>query len=414
MFYQTEITYLTRALKKLHLDTTQIRIDDSAQQHLSFGLEPASLQDASFERAFYEMLHRAKDRTIYKMSDALMSTYLVILLPQTEERVALVIGPYLTSEPTREQLFEAAERIKLPTAEISKLETYFGRTPVIREENLLLAMLHTLGETMWGEENAYETMDLNWELGEYSQRNMDHNPHRAEEMLERMRQMEQRYAFENELMDRVSRGMTHRAEVMISGIATGMMEQRQADPVRNIKNYGIIANTLLRKAAERGGVHPVHLDAVSAKFSSRLENVMKVTEGHELLGEMVRSYCRLVRKHATQQYSPLIQKTIAYMEADLSADLSLSHLAQVQNINASYLSGLFRRETGKTITEHVNEKRMELAAHLLRSTHLQIQTIAQHCGISDANYFSKVFKRIYLVTPKEFRESTQNYFRRKE
>ena len=195
---------------------------------------------------------------------------------------------------------------------------------------------------------------------------------------------------------------------MLAGLAQPGFEQRIGDPVRNMKNYNIICNTILRKAAEQGGVHPVYLDSISSDFARRIEAAHSVQKGLELLGEMIRSYCRLVKKHATRRYSAIIQRTIAYIDADLSADLRLQTLAQAQNINASYLSTLFRKETGETLTDHINTKRMEHAAHLLQTTRLQIQSIAQHCGISDANYFSKLFKKHNGMTPGEYRSRLES------
>lgn len=77
----------------------------------------------------------------------------------------------------------------------------------------------------------------------------------------------------------------------------------------------------------------------------------------------------------------------------------------MQNLSPSYLSALFSQETGQTLTEYVNEKRVKLAMRLLATTKLQIQTIAQHCGILDVHYFSKVFKKKLGITPKQYRES---------
>ena len=79
------------------------------------------------------------------------------------------------------------------------------------------------------------------------------------------------------------------------------------------------------------------------------------------------------------------------------------------NVNASYLSKLFKKETGITLTEYVAKKRIEQAAFLLTSTNLQIQTVAQNCGIYDVNYFTKLFKKHTGKTPKEYRESTINF-----
>ena len=92
------------------------------------------------------------------------------------------------------------------------------------------------------------------------------------------------------------------------------------------------------------------------------------------------------------------------IDSDLSADLSLRSLADHQSISYGYLCALFKRETGKTISAYVREKRIKHAAHLLATTHLQIQTVALHCGIMDVQYFSKIFKRQTGKTPKEYRE----------
>ena len=65
------------------------------------------------------------------------------------------------------------------------------------------------------------------------------------------------------------------------------------------------------------------------------------------------------------------------------------------NVSNVYLSSMFKKETGKTITEYIREKRLSYAVYLLRSTNLQIQTIALRCGIVDVQYFSKLFKKFF-------------------
>ena len=93
------------------------------------------------------------------------------------------------------------------------------------------------------------------------------------------------------------------------------------------------------------------------------------------------------------------------IEKDLAADLSPHLLAENQNVSLGYLSTVFRKETGKTLSEYIREKRIKHAAHLLRTTHLQIQTVALHCGIMDVQYFSKTFKKYMGVTPTSLREA---------
>ena len=103
----------------------------------------------------------------------------------------------------------------------------------------------------------------------------------------------------------------------------------------------------------------------------------------------------------------LVRKVITNIIYDLTADLSLKVQAKELNVNPSYLSTLFKKETGQTLTEFVNRKRIEHAILLLNSTDMQIQVVAQYCGIPDVNYFTKTFKKIVGKTPKEYRETAE-------
>ena len=164
-------------------------------------------------------------------------------------------------------------------------------------------------------------------------------------------------------------------------------------------------NTLLRKAAENGGVHPVHLDSTSSDFAKKIELASDARACMALMREMFSAYCRLVYKHSIRRYSPIVQKTVLLVDSDISAELSLKTLAQKQGISPGYLATIFKKETGKTVSEYIRDKRIDHAKHLLRTTHLQIQTVALHCGIMDVQYFSKIFKRKTGKNPKEYRDT---------
>ena len=166
-------------------------------------------------------------------------------------------------------------------------------------------------------------------------------------------------------------------------------------------------NTLLRKAAENGGVHPIYIDSISSKFAMRIELLSDTKACTEMMREMFSSYCRLVYKHSTRRYSPIVQKTILTIDSDISAELSLKNLAMMQGISSGYLATIFKKETKKTVSEYINDKRIEHAMYLLSTTHLQIQTIALHCGVMDVQYFSKIFKKKTGKNPKEYREAVR-------
>lgn len=105
------------------------------------------------------------------------------------------------------------------------------------------------------------------------------------------------------------------------------------------------------------------------------------------------------------KYSAHVQQAMTIIENDLTQDLSLKAVSSVLGINPSYFSTIFRKETGIVFTEFVNIRKIEQAKKLLLSTSLQIQTIAQHCGILDVNYFTKLFRKYTGFSPSAFRNS---------
>ena len=164
-------------------------------------------------------------------------------------------------------------------------------------------------------------------------------------------------------------------------------------------------NTLFRKAAENGGVHPVYLDSVSSGFAKRTENIHDLSAISDFMIEILETYCELVKKHSVKQYSPIIQKAIIKIEGDLTGDLSLKAMSKLANVSSGYFSQLFKKEMGVSLTQYVNNRRIQFAQNLLKTTNLQVQTVAQHCGILDFHYFCRLFKNVTGKTPTEYKES---------
>lgn len=85
-------------------------------------------------------------------------------------------------------------------------------------------------------------------------------------------------------------------------------------------------------------------------------------------------------------------------------DLSVKQLAENVYLTPTYLSGLFKRKTGKTIWEYLTSVRIERAKELLRNPRFKLYHISKQVGYEDANYFAKIFKKQTGVTPSEYRE----------
>ena len=129
-----------------------------------------------------------------------------------------------------------------------------------------------------------------------------------------------------------------------------------------------------------------------------------IKESLRLQEDMIRDYCLLVKKHSLSKYSYYVGKAITLIQYDLTADLSLNSIAGQLNVNSSYLSRLFHKECGCTLTEYVNTQRIERAVVLLGDENKRIQDVANECGFQDTTYFIRVFKKQLGVTPAAYRE----------
>lgn len=401
MGYENELRMVQEIFRKCHMQTLVLDRNAPLDPRADLGLRRLTEGNGAYTQSFEQLFSAVEPGVLYHLKDAYECCYLYFLLPDEPQSRVFLFGPYLTAELTREQILEKAEQKNLSPQLSSELEKYYAGVPLLSVGSPLPLVLDTFAEQLWG--SGLKSIDIqqNTKEADWSApiKREGTDPAWNSDM------MQMRYDYENELMRAVEQGQSHKATLFLEGFSNIAMEQRSADPLRNFQNYCIIMNTLLRKAAERGGVHPIYLDKTSSEFAHRIERLFSVSVGPQLMQEMLRSYCRLVRKHSMKNYSAPIQKVIARIDADLTADLTLHTLAALQNVSGGYLSALFHRETGQTLTQFVNERRMKRACQLLSTTKLQIQTVAQHCGILDVHYFSRLFKKHTGMTPGDYRDS---------
>lgn len=404
MFYDSDIRLVCDTYSRSHIGAQVLAAEDFCEALAERGIESAL--GISAPKKLYASLLASPimSTTMYKISDAFGLKYIYFLLPGHKNERIFLVGPYVSETPSREWMLKKLEEYALAPSKERWLSEYFSSIPVISESSRMLDLVDTLCERIW-QSPSFNVVDM--ALAEYLPDAVtpDTDAHISlDEELISIKAIEQRYKFENELMDAVARGQIHKLGQVLSSFSFEFFEMRTTDRLRNLKNYCIIMNTLLRKAAERGGVHPIQIDRISSDFAVRIEHLPKVNDVNSLMSDMINAYCRQVKRSNTAHLSPVVQKTVLLIERDLSADLSLSALAKCQNVSSGYLSAVFKKETGKTLSQYVREARIAYAKHLLRTSDLQIQTIAQHCGIMDVQYFSKMFKKETSKTPKEYRE----------
>jgi AraC-like DNA-binding protein len=122
---------------------------------------------------------------------------------------------------------------------------------------------------------------------------------------------------------------------------------------------------------------------------------------------MIVELTKAVRNHklSLDRFSAPIQRVLEYISLHLGDHISNEDLTSAASMSVSHLARLFKKETGVTMTEYAASMRCKKAAGLLKKTTLPIQEISSYVGYSDNNYFVKVFRKNYGMTPTEFRRN---------
>lgn len=403
MHYINELNLLCEVFKKNFVNINVVSMKDNLSK----------IFDDNFARIFKisdfnaitveKYIGKINPETLYRTSDSYGFNYMYMLLDNNKDSMIVFIGPFTDTILSSSKVMEIAEKNGISPAKNRTFSELYSNIPIIDENSPLLTMIMVFCERLWHKKD-FAVSDIKSELQfPVSPINHSFEPD-SENVLVNMEAMEKRYNYENEMMQAISSGQINKLDFVIGNFNYNLLKKRTNDTLRNMKNYCIIMNTLSRKAAQNGGVHPIYIDKVSSEFALKIELLQKTESVSALMIEMFKSYCRLVKKHSMKNYSPIVQRTIAIIDSDISANLTLSTIAKQQNLSAGYLSAVFKQETEKTLTEYIRDKRIKHAEYLLGTTRLQIQTVALHCGIVDVHYFSKIFKKQTGKTPKEYRD----------
>jgi len=130
---------------------------------------------------------------------------------------------------------------------------------------------------------------------------------------------------------------------------------------------------------------------------------------YRLMAYLMRNYkadlptSREQKKHS--ESLERLDKVIKYMKENYQSEISTAALASMCYISEAHFCRFFKKQTGKTAIEYINEYRVSKAERLLSETVLSITDIADSVGFEDVNYFSRVFKKTVGKSPSEYRRA---------
>ncbi|MEC3884096.1 helix-turn-helix domain-containing protein [Halobacillus litoralis] len=175
-------------------------------------------------------------------------------------------------------------------------------------------------------------------------------------------------------------------------------------------------NQMIRWISELGhvcmekGAQQDEVDSLSDFYINFLESQGTEEDLKALEMNILKSFLERIQKNGERRmYSPLVERTQKYIFQNLTKDLTLKGIAEALNVNPNYLSGVFTKEKGISITQFINQQRIKEAKELLCITHHSLMDISTLLGYNSQSYFTRVFKSIEGIGPKEFRNKYRVY-----
>ena len=206
--------------------------------------------------------------------------------------------------------------------------------------------------------------------------------------------------FKNQIINKLSSGDSNGVKSFLELFTSELIAQKLA--IDKIKNafFELIVTA-------NNATHEQNKTFTSETFDNAFATMSTINDT-KLIKEFAQKFLmectQAVSSVKKAEENPIIKKVCAYVDENLSSDISLETAADFVGVSSFYLSKLFKEEKGETFINFISDKRLEKSRQLLSETSLSIKEITAEVGYNDQNYFSRIFKTKYGLSPKEYRK----------
>lgn len=177
------------------------------------------------------------------------------------------------------------------------------------------------------------------------------------------------------------------------------------DPLQSMKYHFAITAAMLARYGIDAGMEHESAYGMSDLYIQKCDRSNTLSELSKLHREMSLDF---VKRTSELRKNRIISKQVIlcvnYIYENLHQKITVSDLARHTGLNPSYLSRLFKNETGVSVTEYVITKKITAAKSMLKYTDHPISVIAETLAFSSQSHFTKTFRALERITPKKYRD----------
>ena len=178
-----------------------------------------------------------------------------------------------------------------------------------------------------------------------------------------------------------------------------------SDALRNLKYHFVITTAIIARRCIEGGLSLSEAYSMSDYYIKKADELRQIEAVSALHDEMALAYAMRMRKLAKDAvYSRPVTECIEYILEHLDKRIKMEDLCTHTGLSSSYISRLFKKETGVTVTEYILQKKLETAKNMLDYSSYPVTWIASTLAFPSQSYFSKVFKSEYGISPARYRK----------
>ena len=176
------------------------------------------------------------------------------------------------------------------------------------------------------------------------------------------------------------------------------------NPLTNIKYHFVITTAMITRICVENGLEMEQAYRLSDFYILKLDNINSLVGVADLHESMVLDFTgkmRLLQKSAT---SKPITTCIDYIYGHIKERITIEDLAEHTGLSTSYLSRLFKKELGVSVSDYIREKKIEKSQNLLKYCDYSLIDISNYLSFSSQSHFIQAFKKYVGMTPKKYRD----------
>lgn len=176
------------------------------------------------------------------------------------------------------------------------------------------------------------------------------------------------------------------------------------DPVTNLKYHFVITTAFVTRLCIGVGMEMEQAFRLSDFYILKLDGLHTCQAIISLHDQMVLDFTGKMRiLTRSPGMSRPVTVCIDYIYAHIKERITIESLSEYTGLSVSYLSRLFKKETGVSVSDYIREKKIEKAQHLLKFCDYSLVEIANYLSFSSESHFIQLFKDFTGMTPRKYR-----------